>query len=180
MLRVGGTIHCWWGVAEAFGVQVPIRMDRCVSFVSSSASSTLTTSQCGHSVCPEIPSFKLITGISHHGNKEKVVMASAGVTFSVVLTESGKGGFVVSATELSLNMYPVFTFGSAEKGQLGNGTTGERITTGNKTAFDIEPSPSTFYFFSVSTRECQPAHICSLRERTGRKAYRSDSIRSST
>jgi hypothetical protein len=35
----------------------------------------------------------------------------------------------------------VFSFGSAEKGQLGNGTTGERITTGNKTAFDIEPSP---------------------------------------
>ncbi|KAF8325028.1 regulator of chromosome condensation 1/beta-lactamase-inhibitor protein II [Amanita rubescens] len=84
-----------------------------------------THGQCGHSVCPEISSFKLITGISHHGNKEKVVMASAGVTFSVVLTESGK----------------VFTFGSAEKGQLGNGTTGERITTGNKTAFDIEPSP---------------------------------------
>lgn len=36
----------------------------------------------------------------------------------------------------------VFSFGSAEKGQLGNGTTGERITTGNKTAFDIETSPS--------------------------------------
>ena len=38
-------------------------------------------------------------------------------------------------------IYLVFTFGSAEKGQLGNGTTGERITTGNKTAYDIEPSP---------------------------------------
>lgn len=36
----------------------------------------------------------------------------------------------------------VFSFGSAEKGQLGNGTTGERITTGNKTAFDIEYQPS--------------------------------------
>lgn len=38
----------------------------------------------------------------------------------------------------------VFSFGSAEKGQLGNGTTGERITTGNKTAYDIEPYPSAF------------------------------------
>lgn len=47
--------------------------------------------QCGHSVCPEISSFKLITGISHNGNREKVTMASAGVNFSVVLTESGKG-----------------------------------------------------------------------------------------
>jgi hypothetical protein len=39
-------------------------------------------------------------------------------------------------------MLLVFSFGSAEKGQLGNGTTGERITTGNKTAFDIEDRPS--------------------------------------
>lgn len=38
-------------------------------------------------------------------------------------------------------MFPVFSFGSAEKGQLGNGTTGERITTGNKTSYDIEVQP---------------------------------------
>ncbi|KIL62087.1 hypothetical protein M378DRAFT_187414 [Amanita muscaria Koide BX008] len=81
--------------------------------------------QCGHSVCTEVPAFKLVTGISHNGSKEKPVMVSAGVSFSVVLTESGR----------------VFTFGSAEKGQLGNGTTGERITTGNKTAYDIDPNP---------------------------------------
>lgn len=37
---------------------------------------------------------------------------------------------------------PVFSFGSGEKGQLGNGRTGEHIITGNKTAFDIEPEPS--------------------------------------
>ncbi|KAF5379474.1 hypothetical protein D9615_006654 [Tricholomella constricta] len=81
--------------------------------------------QCGQAVCPEVTSFKLVTGIAHGGEKEHVVKASAGVTFSLVLTESGK----------------VFSFGSAEKGQLGNGTTGERITTGNKTAFDIEVTP---------------------------------------
>ena len=40
--------------------------------------------------------------------------------------------------------YLVFSFGSAEKGQLGNGTTGERITTGNKTSYDIEPYPGIF------------------------------------
>ena len=40
----------------------------------------------------------------------------------------------------------VFSFGSAEKGQLGNGTTGERITTGNKTSYDIETHPGTLPF----------------------------------
>jgi alpha-tubulin suppressor-like RCC1 family protein len=79
-------------------------------------------------------------------------MASAGVTFSVVLTESGKGVFRLFLWSCDiLNMLSVFTFGSAEKGQLGNGTTGERITTGNKTAFDIEPSPSTFPFSFIHT-----------------------------
>lgn len=38
----------------------------------------------------------------------------------------------------------VYAFGSAEKGQLGNGTTGERITTGNKTSYDIETVPGMF------------------------------------
>jgi len=42
----------------------------------------------------------------------------------------------------SLTSLPVFSFGSGEKGQLGNGRTGEHIITGNKTAFDIEPEPS--------------------------------------
>ena len=43
----------------------------------------------------------------------------------------------------------VFTFGSAANGQLGNGTTGERIVTGNKTAYDIETKPSTSSFARV-------------------------------
>ncbi|KAG5644318.1 hypothetical protein DXG03_008676 [Asterophora parasitica] len=78
--------------------------------------------QCGHAICPEVTSFKLVTGFPQD---EHVVKASAGVTFSIALTASGK----------------VFSFGSGEHGQLGNGTTGERITTGNKTAFDIEVTP---------------------------------------
>ncbi|KAK0215160.1 regulator of chromosome condensation 1/beta-lactamase-inhibitor protein II [Armillaria fumosa] len=81
--------------------------------------------QCGHSPCPEIPFFKRIPFFGTEEGQEKAVKASAGVTFSCVLTESGK----------------VYAFGSGEKGQLGNGTTGERITTGNKTAFDIIYEP---------------------------------------
>jgi hypothetical protein len=41
----------------------------------------------------------------------------------------------------------VFSFGSAEKGQLGNGTTGERIATGNKTSYDIEVDPGVHCLF---------------------------------
>ncbi|KAJ7918807.1 regulator of chromosome condensation 1/beta-lactamase-inhibitor protein II [Mycena leptocephala] len=58
--------------------------------------------------------------------QERVVKATAGITFSAVLTDSGK----------------VYTFGSGEKGQLGNGKTGERIITGNKLAFDIVSQPT--------------------------------------
>ncbi|EGN96958.1 hypothetical protein SERLA73DRAFT_185217 [Serpula lacrymans var. lacrymans S7.3] len=81
--------------------------------------------QCGHSVCAQVSTFKLVDGPFHNGARERVIKAAAGITFSVVLTESGK----------------VFTFGSGEKGQLGNGRTGEHIVTGNKTAYDIEVEP---------------------------------------
>ncbi|KAF8318741.1 RCC1/BLIP-II [Clavulina sp. PMI_390] len=79
--------------------------------------------QCGHSPKSEVTTFTRING--PWSSSDKAVSASAGVSFSVVLTESGK----------------VFSFGSAESGQLGNGRTGERITTGNKSAFDIEWEP---------------------------------------
>ena len=42
-------------------------------------------------MCPEIQAFKLVNGPKLGGAKEKVVKAAAGITFSVVLTESGKG-----------------------------------------------------------------------------------------
>ncbi|KAG7087027.1 hypothetical protein E1B28_013006 [Marasmius oreades] len=75
--------------------------------------------QCGvGGVSAQVGSFRKVVGLEG----EKAVMASAGVTFSAVLCESGK----------------VYTFGSAEAGQLGHGTTGERIITGNKTVFDVE------------------------------------------
>ncbi|KAI0692446.1 RCC1 BLIP-II [Cytidiella melzeri] len=81
--------------------------------------------QCGHSVCPEVAKFKAIDGPDFEGNKEKVVQAAAGLTFSLVLTASGR----------------VYAFGSAEKGQLGNGKTGEHIVQAGKVAFDVEPEP---------------------------------------
>ncbi|TBU47473.1 RCC1/BLIP-II [Dichomitus squalens] len=81
--------------------------------------------QCGHPACPEIPSFRLVNGPKFSGQKEKVVKAAAGITFSLVLTESGK----------------VFAFGSEEKGQLGNGRAGERIVSAGKSAFDFEEEP---------------------------------------
>ncbi|KAG9308047.1 regulator of chromosome condensation 1/beta-lactamase-inhibitor protein II [Chiua virens] len=81
--------------------------------------------QCGHPVTPQITTFKCIDGPYLEGERLRVVKAGAGITFSIVLTEDGK----------------VFSFGSGEKGQLGSGRTGEHITTGNKTAYDIETEP---------------------------------------
>ncbi|KAG6887728.1 hypothetical protein C0992_010948 [Termitomyces sp. T32_za158] len=82
---------------------------------------------------------QLITGVGNNGDKEHIVKASAGATFSLVLTDSGK----------------IFSFGSAQNGQLGNGTTGERITTGNKTAYDIEVTP-------VYIKELDGKHIIDI------------------
>ncbi|KAF8196812.1 regulator of chromosome condensation 1/beta-lactamase-inhibitor protein II [Mycena galopus ATCC 62051] len=82
--------------------------------------------QCGHPVSPDVPTFKNVAVLSEGGGKERVVKATAGISFSAVLTDSGK----------------VFTFGSGEKGQLGNGKTGERIITGNKLAFDVVTQPT--------------------------------------
>lgn len=55
----------------------------------------------------DVTSFRKVAGLE----SEKIIQASAGLTFSLFLTESG-------------NVYAV---GSGEKGQLGNGRTGEYI-----------------------------------------------------
>ncbi|KAH9941975.1 RCC1/BLIP-II [Amylocystis lapponica] len=105
--------------------------------------------QCGHPVCPEVTSFKLVQGPKVAGVKERVVKAAAGNTFSLVLTESGK----------------VFAFGSAEKGQLGNGKTGEHIVTAGKTAFDIESEPILVRGLSdkkIVQIACGPQHSVAL------------------
>ncbi|KAI6010409.1 hypothetical protein PISMIDRAFT_680523 [Pisolithus microcarpus 441] len=81
--------------------------------------------QCGHAITSQISTFKTIDGPYVGGERQRVVKAAAGISFSILLTESGK----------------LFSFGSGEKGQLGNGRTGEHITTGNKTGFDIEANP---------------------------------------
>ncbi|KAH8104111.1 RCC1/BLIP-II [Cristinia sonorae] len=81
--------------------------------------------QCAQPPCPEVTSFKLGQSPEINGVKERVVKAAAGINFSLVLTHTGK----------------VFSFGSAEKGQLGNGKTGEHIVTGGKTMFDYEWEP---------------------------------------
>lgn len=43
----------------------------------------------------------------------------------------------------------MFSFGSGEKGQLGNGKTGEHIVTGGKTVFDAEWEPSQSFQSSM-------------------------------
>ncbi|KAH9989909.1 regulator of chromosome condensation 1/beta-lactamase-inhibitor protein II [Russula compacta] len=83
--------------------------------------------QCGHPPCPEVSTFKLVNGPLHPetGEQEHVIAAAAGITFTLFLTVRGK----------------IYASGSGEKGQLGNGRTGEHIATGNRTGFDIESEP---------------------------------------
>ncbi|EJU03844.1 RCC1/BLIP-II [Dacryopinax primogenitus] len=82
--------------------------------------------QCGHPAGGEMGTWKLITGGWARAKVgEKAVQASAGVNFTLVLTENGK----------------VYAFGSGEHGQLANGRTGERIAQANKTTYDIEDEP---------------------------------------
>ncbi|KAH8111777.1 RCC1/BLIP-II [Phellopilus nigrolimitatus] len=81
--------------------------------------------QCGHQPCPEVSSFTVMRGPSSGGVKEKIVKVGAGITFSILLAESGK----------------LYAVGSGEHGQLGNGRTGEHIATGNKTMFDVYSDP---------------------------------------
>ncbi|KAI9449966.1 RCC1/BLIP-II [Lactarius psammicola] len=58
-------------------------------------------------------------------SEEHICAAAAGITFTLFLTGRGK----------------IYACGSGEKGQLGNGRTGEHIATGNRTGFDIESDP---------------------------------------
>ncbi|KAG8905221.1 hypothetical protein FRB99_000441 [Tulasnella sp. 403] len=82
--------------------------------------------QCGQVPCAETAGFKPVPGAWRKSDPiDKPVKVCAGVTFSLVLTQSGK----------------VYSFGSGDHGQLGNGRTGEHIITGNKTGFDVIYEP---------------------------------------
>ncbi|PWN41029.1 RCC1/BLIP-II [Ceraceosorus guamensis] len=80
--------------------------------------------QCGHAI-GDVNGFKRVTGGQYEKEKDPLVRASAGLTFSILLTESGK----------------VYALGSTEKGQLGNGRTGEHFISGNKLAFQTFTDP---------------------------------------
>ncbi|KAF7309577.1 PHD-type domain-containing protein [Mycena indigotica] len=107
-----------------------------------------TVGQCGHPTSSEVATFKTVAVISKAGIKEHVAQAAAGITFSAVITTSGK----------------VYTFGSGEKGQLGNGRTGERIITGNKVAFEVVSDPIEIEGFEskVTQISAGPQHCISL------------------
>ena len=80
-------------------------------------------SQCGRPEQEHISSFQRIKGGDlTHG--DKIIQASAGVAHSLLLTEDGK----------------VFAVGTAEKGVLGNGRTGEHIA-GSRVLFQTESEP---------------------------------------
>lgn len=79
--------------------------------------------QCGRPEQEHISSFQRIQG-GDLARGDKIIQASAGVAHSLLLTEDGK----------------VFAVGTAEKGILGNGRTGEHIA-GSRVLFQTESEP---------------------------------------
>ena len=54
---------------------------------------------------PWVGAFKLVGGVTQDGEKEKVIQAAAGISFSLVLTESGKGTSGPVLCYFSLSVY---------------------------------------------------------------------------
>lgn len=85
--------------------------------------SLLVHLQCGRPEQEHISSFQRIQG-GDLTRGDKIIQASAGAAHSLLLTEDGK----------------VFAVGTAEKGVLGNGRTGEHIA-GSRVLFQTESEP---------------------------------------
>ncbi|PWN48238.1 RCC1/BLIP-II [Violaceomyces palustris] len=81
--------------------------------------------QCGHERLGNFEMFTKIETAAYIKEKDPVIAVSCGLTFSLILTTSGK----------------VYALGSSEKGQLGNGRTGEHFISGNKLAFNTFTEP---------------------------------------
>ncbi|KAL7414472.1 regulator of chromosome condensation 1/beta-lactamase-inhibitor protein II [Mrakia frigida] len=79
--------------------------------------------QCGLSI--NQAEIKTFTKIAGPWGASKIVSGSAGVNFSLLLSDDGR----------------VYAFGSAENGQLGNGRTGEHIVSAGKNAFEVNWQP---------------------------------------
>lgn len=85
-----------------------------------------TNGQCGHpNTQGDVQLFHRIEVAPFVKEKDAVVKVAAGITFSLALTVSGK----------------LYAMGSTEKGQLGNGRTGEHFITSNKLAFNTHTEP---------------------------------------
>ncbi|ORY33394.1 regulator of chromosome condensation 1/beta-lactamase-inhibitor protein II [Naematelia encephala] len=78
--------------------------------------------QLGLSPCATVDRFTRTNGPWTNDPDARVVLVSAGNTFSLFLTSTGQ----------------VFAAGSSESGQLGNGKTGQRLLQGGKIGFDLE------------------------------------------
>lgn len=55
--------------------------------------------------CPEVSPFRPIEG-EWRGSGDRVIQAAAGNTFSIVLTASGKGSFLLLSNHLIADLHP--------------------------------------------------------------------------
>lgn len=89
------------------------------------ATGSNANSQIALKTSSETQVFTRIEGAPWTKEGDPVVQVAAGLTFSLYLTTSGK----------------VYASGSCERGQLGNGRTGEHFVSGNRMAFAEENTP---------------------------------------
>ncbi|CAD6890037.1 unnamed protein product [Tilletia controversa] len=87
--------------------------------------------QCGHSKLNNIEKFTKITAGDFVKAKDNIAKVSAGAQFSLFCSESGK----------------VYAAGSMEKGQLGNGRTGEHFASANRLIFGMAAEPIRIHGF---------------------------------
>jgi hypothetical protein len=74
------------------GVREATRMARCaLSREDSRVALKFLGFKCGHSPCKEVSNFTLIKGPILAGKKQKVIQVGAGISFSLCLTDDGKG-----------------------------------------------------------------------------------------
>ena len=75
--------------------------------------------------------FKLVDGIFYNGTKECVVKAGAGISFSVVLTETGKGivSLYIEPQAFNCSSHRATKFSLSEVDRMGNSAMVELAST---------------------------------------------------
>lgn len=92
MLRVAEAIRCWSAPMVVSGLLEQTTSGRCVYPVLQTYATSTNCFKCGQNPCSETGAFKPVSSPWLKADPaDKAIKVGAGLTFSLVLTESGKG-----------------------------------------------------------------------------------------